>query len=322
MKSIAVLSVLVTAAVAQSSSSDTTANPLIPTGISQGCSSFLDSLNSNSNLTACTSPIISATSAFGPGANSSDPSSSDVTSALNTLCSSSAFSNCPDSTIGGQLSAFYSACSAELTSSPNANVTRIYDTLYVLTPLRQAVCSKDDNGQYCVTQATNGLNTSTGVGNVDIAVPGSVQAKISNLYYSSTNALSRRDDSNTTAALIPNTTTYHDTNLVFLFLQPSMSSSTLCTACTRSILTPYITFESNRPYAPGLTNSPLMSGQTALVSAIQSQCGSSFLSGAVQAAGGISSGILSGAASRSLSQDLNGAVSIFLGIAALAVASL
>ncbi|EGO03019.1 hypothetical protein SERLA73DRAFT_176515 [Serpula lacrymans var. lacrymans S7.3] len=322
MKSIAVLSVLVSAVVAQSSSSNTTANPLIPTDISQGCSSFLNSLNSNSNLTACTSPIVSATSAFGPGANSSSPSSSDVNSALSSLCASSAFTNCPDSIIGGQLSAFYSACSAELTSSPNDDVIRIYDTLYVLTPLRQAVCSKGDNGQYCVTQVTNGMNSSsTGVGSVDIVIPGSDQAKVSNLYYTP-QVLSRRDDSNTTAALIPNTTTYHDTNLVFLFLQPSMSSSSLCTACTRSILTPYITFESNRPYAPGLSTSPLMSGQTALVSAIQSQCGTNFLSGAVQAAGGISSGILSGAASRSLSQDLNGPVSIFLGMAALAVASL
>ena len=65
-----------------------------------------------------------------------------------------------------------------------------------------------------------------------------------------------------------------------------------------------------------------MGGQSDLYSAIQNQCGQSFLSGAVQAAGGISSGILSGAAPHTISQDLGGVVSIFLSMAALVVAFL
>ncbi|KAH7927554.1 hypothetical protein BV22DRAFT_1060682 [Leucogyrophana mollusca] len=321
MKSFAILSALISLAVAQSS----TSNPLIPTGISDGCSTFLNDLNNNATFSSCTSPIISATSQFGPGGNSTSPSTGTINSALNNLCSTSAFNACPDSTIGGQLSAFYSACSAELTSSPNTDVIRTYDVLYLITPLREAVCAKDDNGKYCVTELANSTSSSA-AGNVDIETPSSNENLQKNLWIpageTADTTVTRRDISNTTAALIPNTTTFQDTNLVFLFLQPAMSSGQLCTTCTRNIMAPYITFESKIPYGPGLGKSPCMSGQSALYDAIQSTCGQSFLSGSVQAAGGISSGILSGAAPRMVSQDVNAFVAAVMSAAALAVASL
>jgi hypothetical protein len=113
---------------------------------------------------------------------------------------------------------------------------------------------------------------------------------VSNYLYSpvSKRALTARDQ---TTLIVPNTTTFGNTNLLFLFLNSGMSSSELCTSCTSSIMTAFINFESNVPYGPGLANSALLSGQSALYSAIENQCGSSFLSGTVQAAGGISAGI-------------------------------
>ena len=47
-----------------------------------------------------------------------------------------------------------------------------------------------------------------------------------------------------------------------------------------------------------IANSPLLGGQTDLYKAVTSECGSNFLSGAVQAAGGLSGCIISGAAPR------------------------
>ncbi|KAI5992389.1 hypothetical protein EDD15DRAFT_2368101 [Pisolithus albus] len=308
MRAFAILSVLFTAVLAQSSS-----NPLVPQGISSGCSSYLTQLD-GSNFTACTSPIISALSQYTPGGNAST-SLSDINAALNNVCATSVTAQCPDNVISSQLSSFYAACSVELTSSPNKDVKRIYDTIYVLPPLRKAICSKSDSGQYCAAQ----LNSKTG--NVDAATPGSSPSSLEQYLYTtqSGSTVTRRDSS---SALIPNVTTYEDTNLVFLFLEPSTDSTTLCTSCTRSILTPFITFESNTPYAPGLNNSVIMGGQTALYNSIQSTCGANFLSGAVQAAGGISSGIMSGDAHRSLSHDVSVAVSAILGAAAFAVASI
>jgi hypothetical protein len=191
-------------------------------------------------------------------------------------------------------------------------------------PLREAVCSKDDNGKYCAAELNS---TSSTVGNVDLVNSGqSSQQQLLSEYLVSEQpqqiATSRRDVSNSTTALVPNITTYQATNLVFLFLQPSMDKTSLCTTCTRNIITPYINFESSCPYAPGLGSSLLLIGQPDLYNNITSTCGASFLSGAVEAAGGLSGGIMSNAAPRPISQDISVAVSAFLGAVAFAVASL
>lgn len=123
------------------------------------------------------------------------------------------------------------------------------------------------------------------------------------------------------AALLPNITTYRNTNLPFLFLKSSLSTDALCTACTRNILTAYINFESSVPYAPGIAQSPLLAGQSDLYLGVQTKCGSNFLSGAVQAAGGLSgSSILSGAP-RTAGGQLQGVVATMMGVVTLAVAS-
>ncbi|KAL5496137.1 hypothetical protein ACEPAH_3054 [Sanghuangporus vaninii] len=292
-----------------------TTSSLIPTSISSGCSSFLQSLNSNSTLASCIVPVVNATSAFSPLSNSSvNASSSAVNSALGTLCSASTLSSgCSDTVIRGQLSSFYSSCGDELTgASPNQDVIRIYDVLYTIIPLKGSVCSKDDSGNYCVTQvsASSSGNTDSSSASASVSVGGSksfVTSTSQNLFelvqnnlwsYASGSSLKKRGSEDDVAALIPNITTFRSTNLPFFFLSKDTPSDQLCTSCTRSILASYMTFEQSVPYALGITNSPLLGGQSDLYNAITSECGSNFLSGAVQAAGGISNGIISGAAPR------------------------
>ncbi|OCH92537.1 hypothetical protein OBBRIDRAFT_811591 [Obba rivulosa] len=310
MKSLAVVAALVSVALAQSASP-----ALIPTGISSGCSSFLTSLNQDSSLSNCTTPIIQATSAFGPGANSSStPSSSDVSSALDSLCSSS--STCDSSTIRSKLADFYSACSAELTSNLNQDVLRTYDVLYSLPPLSEAICAKDDSGEYCVSD----------LGSAGGSSPAPSQSTLvsiaQNLWSAASGASSNTRRDQASIAVVPNVTTYEANNIVFLFLNPSLPSAQLCTPCARSIITSYISFESSTPYGPGLGSSQLLGGQSALYQAVQTTCGASFLSGAVQAAGGLSGGILksNGAARTSLGNS--GVVGTVVAAAALGVAAL
>jgi len=316
-RSFALLSLLVSAVVAQDAS-----NPLIPAGISASCTGYLTSLNDDTAFVSCTSPFTAALQQFAPGANSTTPSLSAITAALGTLCQSDAFSACPQSTVTAQLGSFYAACSGELTSDPNDAVKSLYDVLYTLLPFREAICSKDDSGNYCATQLSNSSSTGT-VALVDTG-KSQQQTLLSQYLYTSSGsgAVTRRDLSNTTSVLVPNTTTYQDTNLLFLFLSPSMTASALCTTCCRNIITPYITFESSCPYALGLSNSLLLAGQVPLYNNITSKCGSSFLSGAVNAAGGISSGLISGAAPLAVGQELSAAVSAILGVAAFVAASL
>lgn len=294
---------------------------MIPSGISASCTSYLTSLDDDTNFIPCTSPFTTALQQFAPSA-STTPSLTTITAALGTLCQSNAFSACPQSTVTAQLGSFYAACSAELTSTPNDAVKSLYDVLYTLVPFRQAICSKDDGGNYCATQLSN--TSSTGTVTLVDTEKSQQQTLLSNYLYSTTGsgAVARRDVSNSTSALVPNVTTYQNTNLLFMFYTPSMTASELCTTCCRNVITPYITFESSCPYALGLSNSLLLAGQVPLYNNITSKCGSSFLSGAVQAAGGISSSLAGGAAPLAVGQELSAAFSAILGVAAFVAASL
>lgn len=198
----------------------------------------------------------------------------------------------------------YSACGSDMTGSNSASVLRIYDVLYTLLPMRNAVCTKDDSGNYCVLSV--GASTSSASASALASSDGSkaassgpsdasnlVKQVMDNLYMPGS-AFSKRDDS---SLLVPNTTTFSLSYLPFLFLSASTPSSTLCSTCTRNVITAYTAFEQASPYALGIANSPLLNEQTALYDAVQSSCGSSFLSGAVQAAGGLSGSIVNGESS-------------------------
>jgi hypothetical protein len=237
------------------------------------------------------------------------------------------------------LSQFYSACQAELTSSAgyNAQVRELYDILYVVNPLKGAVCSIDSaNQEYCVNEilaiqsnstgktATNASTTSasaasasaSGAANSTVLLANfaaealtPVQIAANNLYITVSSAASgiarrfldqlnaRQVQQSTFATVItPNSTTYRTTNLPFLFLQPSFTSSQLCTPCTREIMVAYIKWESAVPYALGLSASPILGGQLALWNAINSTCGTNYVNainaevGVIAAASNMTSG--------------------------------
>ncbi|OJT11314.1 hypothetical protein TRAPUB_12189 [Trametes pubescens] len=276
MKSIAAVTLFASVVLAQSSS-------LIPSGISTQCSTFLSTFDKDSSLSSCTTSLISATSSFAPSTNASAAftthSASSISAALNSVCSTA--STCPDTTVRQSLADFYTACGPELTTSANKDVIKIYDVLYAITPFRQAVCSKADNGQYCATQIAANSTSASGV-----------VSAISKFVSTNAVSLTRRATTQSVVAVSPNATTFANNNLLFLMLQPTTPQASLCTSCTRSVLTPYISFESSTPYAPGLNNSVLLSPQTALYAAVKSTCGDSFLNGAVAAAAGLSGGIV------------------------------
>lgn len=244
----------------------------------------MTSLDSDPQILSCTNAFTNVVKNFGVGTTSSDFSTSAVKSALGTLSSSS--SACPEDVIRSKLTDFYGACTPELTSSPNSAVILAYDVLYVLLPLSQAVCAKDDSGNYCIFEVGSTSNTTKTLLSSGTTPPAN------DLWTTLDTGNSRRGQEQ---VIIPNVQEFKSLNLVFLGLQSSLPADQLCKTCTRNVLKPYIQFMSDIPYAPGPANSPLMSGESDLYSAVQQKCGAPFLSGSVQAAGGISDGIVSGA---------------------------
>jgi len=209
----------------------------------------------------------------------------------------------------GKLTDFYAQCSAELTTQSVPGVLNIYDVLYAMSPFKTALCTKDDNDNYCI------LKNNTSGTKSDIATVDKSQEILQNLVNSP--RVHRRDD---TTGATPNMTTFLANNILFDFLQPSMSSSQLCTTCTRQIFNSYFNFETLVQYAPGLSQSQLLGGQMDLYKAINSTCGPDFLQTSVQAAGGISGGSLFSGAT----QTANGPGSVFtvvVGFISLAIIS-
>lgn len=312
-KSVAIVSLLTSVAFAQSSTAANSTASLIPSGISQTCSTYLTNLNTDSTLAACLSSLTTATSAFAPG--NTTPTSASVTSSLTSLCSDSVSNACPESLIRSKITAFYTACTAELTTNKVSDVIKIYDVLYTIPPLRTSICSKDDNGAWCVmapTTTTREVSDTVAGDSSSLSLP----QLLAFLYTDNSGALKRRADS---TGILPNMTTYHDTNLPFIFFTPSLDATKLCTTCSRNVLTAYINFESNVPYGPGLSQSQLLDTQSALYNAIQQKCPAGFLSGAVQAAGGLSGPLLSSGAVSTVGAEYQRILALAMGVATLAV---
>jgi hypothetical protein len=211
--------------------------------------------------------------------------------------------------IRGKITEFYSACPSELTTSKNSDVIKIYDILYTILPMRTSICSKDDSGSWCVMSSPKS-GTKEQNGSATLA------DLLSTLYTKAGAALRRRGPQD---AITPNLTTYHNNNLIFLYFNPDLDATTLCTTCARQVLTAYMTFESNVAYTPGLPNSQLLDKQSALLDAVKSKCPAGFLSGAVQAAGGLSAGILSSAAQVTINSERQAMIGFAMGAATLVV---
>ncbi|KAI5990405.1 hypothetical protein EDD15DRAFT_1164371 [Pisolithus albus] len=188
---------------------------------------------------------LDSSSCYSSTSSMNSASLSDANAALN-VCASSVTPQWADST---QRSSLYASCSAKSTPFSNQDVKRICNTVYVLPPLGTAIRSTSDSRQYCAAQ----LDSQSG--SVDAITQGF-------------NPSSREQ--------------YLYQPCLFLSLEPSTDSTTICTSCSKTILVPFISFEFDAPYAPVLNNS------------VQTTCGAGFLSGVVQAAGGLSSCILSG----------------------------
>ncbi|GAA5876716.1 hypothetical protein JCM1840_000770 [Sporobolomyces johnsonii] len=389
-------------------STNTGSNPLIPTTISPKCQSFLGYLNADPSVSSCTSPLLSALSSFQPSSSTSSyaASSSEVSTALSNLCSAS---SCDDGTMRSLLTQFNGNCSVEL-EAKNDVVLGSYDALYVLTPLRDAVCAQDGSGAYCLMDITSGsmpttstssnvtavtdsmastvsgsasgtasssapsssaslvvtsfnstsLNgtklvtlatTSTDGYQIDPPAPGSLYIQITkvarrllrrqnsvastgvwsssskpwsasssyaasasgsgsssaaSIYPSSSSSTSSNstssnatssnstDSTSTNAAspnsyslpsVLPNSETWRTSSLPFLFLSPNMSSTVVCSSCTKSILSSYVAWESRQPYALGLANSPMLGSQGTLWTGVGDKCGSGFLEAIAKQAG-------------------------------------
>ncbi|KAG8813111.1 hypothetical protein FRC17_001667 [Serendipita sp. 399] len=308
---------LATAVLAQTNSTG------IPSDASTDCQNFLRTLNSDTTTQTCLNVLIDATSEFDPSVTGSNTlNATAINQALGKICMPSFNSTCTQH-IREQLGQFYSSCRVDLLGQDGQGgkpaVIAIYDVLYLITPLRGAICSKDSKG-YCINQLS-GISSSSSSGAASAsssasAAASSVPAKrAEDLYKRQTTV----DGQETLGSFAPNTTTYNHDGLPYLFLTDRTPREKLCQPCTAKIVSSYVAFEDVTPYALGLAHSPILSGQFALWKKIKEQCGSDVVTeilGSVSS-GGSSSGALARVDRGSAVFTAAGA--IIAGLAALAM---
>jgi hypothetical protein len=250
----------------------------VPDSASSACTTYLNKLNSDTALSGCLTPLITAMSSY---TGSGSGSASALSKTLNNLCASNA---CSASMMRSKLTEYKDACSAELTgANPDSIVIQNYDIMYAMIPFKTAMCAKDaDTQAYCLLNIGTGSSTAGTTSNIATGPSESVtyaRDHLTNAYVASRKRASGQ------TVLVPNTDTYRNTNLMYLFTSPDMNSGELCTSCTQQIVSKYVAFESSTPYALGLKNSPLLGGQSELWSAITEKCPASFLTEVTNIAG-------------------------------------
>lgn len=279
----------------------------IPTTISATCQQFLAELNSNANLTSCTAPLLNATHSFSSGPKS--VTREQVLKAFDGLCGSNSGSGCAPHIMYTILNQFSATCTSELQAGVEA-VRMIYDVLYILTPYRVALCSKEPTtGDYCpsviASSIVNGTASPSGSKSNNMTTA-DFSAMVNSVFGSKlvtqmgpsspstdhtvlhsrqlSNSTSNGSNFNTTTSSSssqnlynPNPDTYTNVNLAFLFLSPNLPDSALCKPCTQSVMAAYIGFEQATPHFGGLYSSSYLSGQLKLWKSISSRCGQKFI---------------------------------------------
>lgn len=240
----------------------------IPSDISATCSTFLSTLNSDAQLDACTKPLLTATQYY---ASNSTDAASQLDPTLADLCSSN--TGCDANIIRQRLDQFWQNCHTDLQSA-NAVVQAMYDNLYMITPLVNSICSKDESNDYCLKTIAKAAASSSRVSRRDVADEVEEEADETVAQFE------KRQSTTTTSTGLYNeteTTGTANTNAAFLFISSTSPKSILCSKCTQQILASYIKFETSIPYAIGLRTSAILAPQSDIYKAAKTDCGLDFV---------------------------------------------
>ncbi|KAL7421296.1 hypothetical protein Q5752_004181 [Cryptotrichosporon argae] len=335
-----------------------TNSSLIPSNITSTCSVFLGELNADTTLASCVAPLINTTASFSPTSTANVSSSTiDYTLASlcadSAGCDDSTvrtwltkfYSSCTneltnttgyDSSVRELYDILYvfqplrnAVCSVD-SSNQDYCVNEIRSAEQSAnSTTTSATATSSTKSASASASATAGNSTFVSlIATSAVANPIALASEYLYVALDTASSLSRRflptlaqraaDQASFETVITPNATTYRNTNLPFLFLQPDMSSTALCTPCTREVLVAYIKWEAATPYALGLNQSPILGGQSALWSAIGTTCGNAFTSAITSEAGVYSTSSSTTSGAGRLAGSVLGAGAIAAAVAMLA----
>ncbi|SCV72808.1 BQ2448_4345 [Microbotryum intermedium] len=211
-----------------------------------------------------------------------------VTNATNSLTSVNASASAAASTLAAN-------STPVATSAPVASLSKSY-SIALVSPSELFVQFTVQARRFLRRRQTVASTTPVVATNTTSSAAASTTTPASTLESNSTGSTSSSFD---LTGVLPNPTTWAAHSLPFLFLSTNMSSTLLCTSCTKSILAAYVSWEIRMPYALGLANSPMLGHQGDLWTGTGETCGTGFLASIQSLAGEIN--VTGGASSRDTS---------------------
>lgn len=247
---------------------------LIPTDISNACYTLLEQVNEDTVFSRCTEPLIAAAEQF-TNSSTSGQLKDSLKSSLDALCNQT--STCDRPLVRQYIGQFWDACMDELEGG-HKQVRELYDYMYMFTPFRDAVCSRDADDAYCLQTLapTTGAKSRLATARLHAAAPGTPSGARANEYWEHV------------LKTIPNASTVVDDmapQQVFLFLSDTTETQTMCSTCAKKVLAAYIAFELSTPYALGLESSEVLRTQPRLYAHALRTCGLDFVRSVNELAG-------------------------------------
>lgn len=249
----------------------------IPDGISDSCSQLLQELDQDKVFQQCTEPLIVATNTFAQQSTNSSRSVA-LSSSMEKLCQ--AQNGCDRHLVRYFLFEFWNQCTDEL-EARHPEILQLYEYLYIFNPFRDAVCSKDASGRYCLPTITKKAAKKSSKTKRAMPLP---QDVYSEAYWARVLPTIPRSHmmAATNASSAPAINTSQLPSLapqqVFFFLSGESDPDVLCTECSKHVLAAYISYELSSPYAPGLENSGVLKSQQSIYERAKSVCGRDFVS--------------------------------------------
>lgn len=246
---------------------------LIPTNISSSCYTLLTQLDEDHVFDQCTQPLINATNAFATSSQGAQPVS--MTNALHGLCAAN--DGCDRPLVRQFIAQFWDQCTDELEARQD-QIVQLYEYLYIFIPFRDAICSRNQQGDYCLAALAPSMATDADSDMVQLyrrGVPDIDANDVeSDAYWE--RVMPSIPRASTLAAKMPALPQLQPQQ-IFFFLSGSSPKDTLCTECARHVLASYIRFELSAPYALGLDSSQVLQSQQAIFEQAKHVCGSDFV---------------------------------------------
>lgn len=251
----------------------------IPDGISDSCSKLLEELDQDKVFQQCTEPLIEATNTFAQQSTNSTNSVA-LSSSMEKLCKVQ--NGCDRHLVRYFLFEFWNQCTDEL-EARHPEILQLYDYLYIFNPFRDAVCSKDASGKYCLPTITKNIAKKSPKTKRAAPLPQDVYSDeywarvLPSIPRSNMMAATNSSASSTSNAINTSQLPPLAPQQVFFFLSGDSDKDMLCTECSKHVLAAYISYELSSPYAPGLENSDVLKSQQSIYERAKSICGNGFV---------------------------------------------